>query len=344
MGVKISEIIPKREIKVETLAGKVLAVDSHNIIYQFLTTIRDRETGEPFHDSHGSVTSHLSGIFYRFTNLMQHGLKFIFVFDGKKPEFKEETIEERKRIKIEAQALLKKAVEENDYASIKRYGGASAYITKEIIEEAKTLLEVMGIPCIQGPSEGEAQAAVLTKGGDAYAVISQDMDTLLFGSPRLVRNLSTTGRRKMPQKNVWVKVEPELIELNALLQELKINREQLITMGILIGTDYNVGGVKGIGPVNALKLVKEYKTLEEVMKHVGWPYTIEAMDIFNFFIKPPVEEKYRIEFKKPDFDGIRKLLIDKHDFSDERVNSTLEKFEGIKKQKQQSSLGSWLKR
>ncbi len=287
MGVQISKIVPAKEIELQDLSGKRIGIDALNHCYQFLSIIRDRFTGEPLRDSHGNVTSHLSGVLYRTTSLIEAGVKPVYVFDGEVPEFKRKTVEERKMIREEARKKWEEAVSKGEEAKV--YAQAAVQFTDEMIEDVKKLLEYMGIPWIEGKSEGEAQLAFMTKKGDIWSSASQDWDTLLFGSPRLVRNLSITGKRKVPRKEVYIEIKPELIELDKLLSKLGITQKQLITIGILIGTDY-APGIKGVGPITALKLVKE-ESLKKILEKKKWESDVDPKEIFEFFLKPPVADK-----------------------------------------------------
>jgi len=247
----------------------------------------------------------------------------------------------REEMKKEAEEKMKEALEKGEEAI--KYAQATARVNEEIVEGAKKLLELMGIPVVQAPSEGEMQAAYIAKKGDAYASASQDYDSLLVGSPRLIRNLNITGKRKLPNKEVYIEVKPELIELEEVLKTLGITREQLIIIGILVGTDYNPEGVEGIGPKKALKLVKEKKTLENVLKEVEWKFDVRAEDIYNFFLNPPVTDDYKLEWKQPDEEGIIKFMVEEHDFSEERVRNGIEKLKQAFAKSQQKTLGSWFK-
>jgi flap endonuclease-1 len=336
MGVNLREIVTPEEIGMDSLAGKVIAIDALNIIYQFLSIIRDRFTGEPLKDSQGNVTSHLSGLFYRTTRMLESGITPVFVFDGKPPEFKQGVQLERHRIKEEAQAKLEEAIREGDREKIRLYAQQTSKVTDEMLREARHLLGAMGVQCVQGPSEGEAQAAYMSRRGLVYACGSQDWDSLLFGSERLIRNLASTGRRKLPGKETYVRVNPEMIDLIDTLSELAINQDQLITIGILVGTDYNPGGIKGIGPKKALQLVREKKTFENVMKGLDWHFDTPAEKIFNFFRSPPAED---VETRKgrPDAEKVKQILLG-HDFSPDRINRTLEKLTDARKSRDQSDL------
>ncbi len=339
MGVSLGKLVAAKEIELKSLAGKSIAIDAFNTIFQFLSIIRDRTTGEPLKDSKGRVTSHLSGILYRISSLLELGIKPVFVFDGKPPPFKRKTIEERERIKQEAEKKMKEAMERGE--EVMKYAQATSRLTNDMIEDSKALLGYMGIPWIQAPSEGEAQCCFMANRGDVNFTASQDYDSLLFGSPRLIRNLSISGRKKLPGKNVYYELKPELLELKAVLEELGITREQLIIIGMLVGTDYNMG-VNGVGPKKALKIVKESGSLETVMNGLTWTEDVDIREVFDFFINPPSSEDYKLEWKPPDADKIVKFMTDEHDFSRERMEKTLERIRSGQNKSGQGSLGKWL--
>ncbi len=342
MGVQISSIIPSKEIELSDLGGKKIAVDALNTLFQFLAIIRDRMTGEPLKDSKGRITSHLSGLFYRTSSLMEVGIKPVFVFDGKPPEFKRATLDEREAAKKVAERKWMEAVEKGE-AAIK-YAQAASRMTDEMLDSSKKLLDYMGIPHVQAPSEGEMQCAVMCKKGDVWSSASQDYDSVLDGSPKLVRNISITGRKKLPGKEVYIEVKPELIELKEVLSHLDITHEQLVILGILVGTDYNPNGVKGIGPKTALKMVKEHKTLDKVLENVEWTFDVDAHDIYEFFLKPSVTEDYKLEWKEPDKAKLMRFMVDEHDFSQERMEKVIDKLRENYNKSKQSSLGGWVKK
>lgn len=342
MGVKIGDIVPSKQIELVDLSGKIIAIDAFNSLYQFLSTIRDRETGQPLMDSKGRITSHLSGLFYRTVKYIENGIKPVYVFDGKPPDFKKRTIEERLERKKEAEEKWKEALDSGIEA--KTYAQAASRLTEDMIEDAKELLKLMGLPYVQAPSEGEAQCAYMARNGSAWAAGSQDYDSLLFGASRLVRNLSITGRRKLPKKEMYIEIKPELIELNTVLESLRISREQLIVIGILVGTDYNPDGIKGIGPKKALDLVRTYKTLDKIMKIVHWEHDVDPYEIFDFFLNPPVTDSYTIKFSLPDEEGIIKFMVEEHDFSEERVRKAIKILKDAQTKGRQTSLSSWFKK
>jgi len=329
VGVNFRELIPEAaKVVVEdlrSLRGKIVAIDGYNALYQFITAIRQPD-GTPLMDSQGRITSHLSGLFYRTINLVEAGIKPIYVFDGKPPELKAEEINRRRKIREDAAAKYEEALRKGDLEAARRYAMMSAKLTEDMVEDAKKLLEAMGIPYVQAPAEGEAQAAYIAKRGDAWASASQDYDSLLFGSPRLIRNLTITGKRKLPGKDVYVDVNPEVIELQKLLESLKITHEQLIDIAILIGTDYNPDGVKGIGVKKAYQLIKQYGSLEKIPKALLAGEDIdELLKIKQYFLSPPVTVDYVIKWNEPDPDKVKEILVEKHDFSLDRVENGIER-------------------
>jgi len=340
MGVDLGDV-PKKTAAIADLAGKKFAVDAYNTIYQFLSSIRGQD-GTPLMDNSGNVTGHLTGIFYRNMRLLENGVRPIYVFDGKPPDFKTGELNERKARKTEAEAKWKAALEKGNLEEARKAAQATSRLTQKMVGEAKELLAYMGIPVVESPSEGEAQASQMVIEGTADAVASQDMDCMLFGAPLLLRNLSVGGRRKLPGKQEWVDVQPEFISLDDVFSTLGVTRQQLIWMGILIGTDFDEG-VKGIGPKKALKIVKESRSLEEAAEKAG---ASDQMLLFqsveHFFLEPPVEKGVQVKYGKIDCDALVKFLCTKHDFSEERVRRTCESAE--KKMKDvgaQTKLGSW---
>lgn len=330
MGVNLRELIEESPaVKVindlRELKGKAVAIDAYNALHQFLAAIRQPD-GTPLMDSKGRVTSHLSGLFYRTINLIEYGLKPVYVFDGKPPELKAKEIAERTAIREESLRKYEVAIAEGRIEEARKYAQATGKLTTEMVEASRKLLDAMGIPYINAPSEGEAQAAHMARKGDVWASVSQDYDSLLFNTSRLLRNITISGKRKLPGKDVYVEIRPELIELDNLLKSLGITREQLIDIAILLGTDFNPDGVKGIGPKTALKLIKTYGTLDNAIKTLpNTKIDFNYEEIRKIFLNPPVTSTYTIKWGEPDAEAIKKILIDEHDFSEDRVNNAMER-------------------
>ncbi|MBR9692889.1 flap endonuclease-1 [Candidatus Woesearchaeota archaeon] len=343
MGVAITQLLEGQEISIEDLKGKVLAVDAFNMLYQFVTTIRMRD-GTPLKDSKGNITSHLIGLFSRTTSLMAQGLKLVFVFDGKAPELKKQERERRAKVKAEALQKFKEAEDAEDVEGMQKYAGRAAKLTTEMIQEAKDLLAALGVPVVQAPSEGEAQCAHMVKQGDAYAVVSQDADSFLFGATRVVRNLNLSGRRKKTNALAYETIKPELYTLDTTLKTLELTNEQLIILAILVGTDYNREGIKGIGPKKAKKLLDEHGTnYDALFAAVEWKthYDLDWKVLRDAFTKMPMIDDYELQWNAPNEAALRKLLVEDHDFSEERITTALKKLQESDAAKQKG-LGEFL--
>jgi len=342
MGVDLRELVHPVKITFSELAGKSIAIDGYNAIYQFLAIIRG-EAGEHLKDSSGRVTSHLSGLFYRNVNLMSLGIKPIYVFDGQPPELKRAEIERRRLAKVQAEALRQEAIERGDLASAKKYASATSYLKDYMIEDAKRILDLMGIPWLVAPSEGEATAAYMNRAGLVDAAASQDYDSLLFGAKVLIRNVTISGRRKLPNRNAYINVELERVQCDDVLRQLGITREQLVDIGILLGTDFNPEGFRGIGPAKALRLVKTYGSLEKIDTLSNELSAIDYQAIREIFLRPRVIESVEFDWRPIDEQGIEKFLCDEKDFSRERVRNALEKLKAAASRGTTEALDRWFK-
>ncbi len=342
MGVDLGELVEPEEISFDDLNDKEVAIDAMNTLYQFLSIIRQRD-GTPLKDSDGNVTSHLSGLFYRNINLLEKNIRPVFVFDGEMPDLKQKETSKRRKKREEAKKEWERLKEEGKISEAYSKATQSSKITRDMIEESKELLEAMGLPYVQAPSEGEAQAAYMASNNDneIYAVGSQDWDCLLFGAETMVRNLTSRKTRKTSAGN-RKKISTERIELETVLGELEVSREKLVWMGVLMGTDFNPDGVKGIGPKTALKLVKNYESLEKLLEDdkVEWESDNDPYIIRDFFMEPPVKTA-DYSFEEPDPERIKEILVEKHEFSEDRVNSGIEKLEKAMESRQ-SGLGSFV--
>ena len=336
MGLKLSKLVVKHQIKLESLRGRIIAIDAYNALYQFLALIRLRY-GVPLTDKYGRVTSHLNGLLFRTVRLVEAGIRPVYVYDGRPPQLKSKTLEERVEKKKEAEVKWKEAVAKGDLRDAWAKAVQTSRLTKSMAEDSKKLLNYMGIPWVQAPSEGEAQAAYMTQAGDVWASASQDYDSLLFGSSRLVRNLTITGKKFLRKTPGYYKLKPELIKLDETLRELDLTREQLVDMCILMGTDYNEG-VKGIGPVKAYKLIKKYGTLERVLEGESISLGADIDAIRNIFLNPPATADYELKWEDVDEDGLIEFLVEERGFQRERVKKAIERLRRARIKGKQSTL------
>ncbi len=342
MGVNLKELVFSKEIDLATLRNKKIAIDAYNTLYQFLSNIRQLD-GTPLMDSQGRITSHLVGLFFRTANLLMEGILPVFVFDGKPPEEKYNELEKRKKLKEEAKEKYEEAVLRKDLEAMKKYASRTSMLTSTMIEDAKRLISLLGCPIVQAPHEGEAQAAYMAKKGDVFAVSSQDYDALLFGAPVLIKNLALTGKRKLPNKPIYTEIKPEIIKLKDVLEKNDITQDQLIAIAIMVGTDFNPGGIKGIGVKKALNIVKNSKDLEEAFKKAEWDkhYNISWQHIFDIFKNMEVNEEYNLQWKEPDEEGIIQFLVHERSFSEERIKNYLSKIKKSKAARSQSTLSKF---
>jgi flap endonuclease-1 len=306
-------LVSPQQLPWETLSGRTLAVDGYNALYQFLATIRQAD-GRLFTDADGRVTSHLVGMLYRTASLLEHGVRPVWVFDGAPPARKSGTLAGRFRVKEKAEAQWQEALAAGDLETARRKASATSRLTREMVAEAIGVLDALGVPSVQAPSEGEAQAAQMAARGQVWASASEDYDSLLFGAPRLVRGLAARGGRTGSSG-------AQVIDRTELLTQLGIDGEELILLGILVGTDYN-DGVAGYGPKKALKLVKEHLGWEATVARVGLD-PAEANDVAELFRHPQVAEVALPAFHPPDPAKAIEVLVDRHGFSRERVEATI---------------------
>src|SRR5215475_3983070 len=324
MGVNLTPIIIKESLRLTDLRDRRLAVDGNGELYQFLALIRLRD-GTPLRDSKGRVTSHLSGLFYRTTRLISdYGLQLVYVFDGKAPALKVAEIAQRRAVKERYDAEHAQALAAGDLAKAYSKATMTSRLTREMTQEAHELLRLMGLPVMQAPSEGEAQASHIAASGNVWAAASKDYDCLLFGAPRLLRFLTISGKEFLPSNGTFRPIVPELINASALLKHYGITREQLVDLAILVGTDF-FAGIKGIGPKKALKLVKQFGSIDEMPAEIRGEVGPSLGEIRRIFLEPEVTEDYEIEFAKLDWDGIIHFLCDEREFSRERVTAALKR-------------------
>ena len=329
MGVDFGDSIPREKIQLEDISGWTLAVDGYNTLYQFLAIIRGMDGGH-LKDSQGRVTSHISGLFYRNVNLLELGMKLVYVFDGKPPDLKMEEIRRRSEQRREAKDQYLRALQSGDMTEARKFAEASTVLRRDMVSDAKQLLDAMGIPWVDAPSEGEAQASVMASEGTVKAVASQDHDSLVFGAPILVRNVTISGKRRLPSKGIVVNVVPERITLSAVLAATGLTREQLVDYAILLGTDFNPDGFEKVGPATALKYLKKYGRLEEIKELTEEMSGVDYQGIRKLYLDAPATKGVRPEWKQLDREKVISFLVGQHSFSRERVEAAISRVQKTK--------------
>ncbi|KAI9499913.1 Elongation of fatty acids protein 2 [Coemansia spiralis] len=325
-----------RTVEMQHLVGRKVAVDASTSLYQFLIAVRSE--GQNLTTSDGSTTSHLVGLLYRTSNMIESGLKPVYVFDGKPPVMKGYELNKRREKREKAEESLKNAQEEGDDEEMLKQMKRLTKVTPEINEQAKRLLKLMGIPYVTAPCEAEAECAALARAGKVWAAASQDMDTLLFGAPILLRNLTVPAARKLPI---------EEIHLDEVLKGLEFTQDQLIDMGIILGCDY-CDSIRGVGPKSGYELIREHKGIdgavkvEKVAKGVpeNWPFD-QVRELFRNADVSDCSEDFAWE--KPDTEGLVQFLVNEMEFSEQRVRSVAAKLEKAAGKGQQVRIDSFFK-
>ncbi|MEM2678031.1 MAG: flap endonuclease-1 [Thermofilaceae archaeon] len=340
MGSKLTPLIKPERIGLGGLEGRVLAVDALNAIYQFLALVRDGR-GEPLRNSRGQVTSHLVGLATRFSRLaFEHNCRFIFVSDGPPHPLKRAEIARRRELRERALEEYRRLIEAGEYEKAFSKAVVSATVDEWILGSSRKLLKLMGFPIVDAPHDAEAQAALIVSRGEAWAVASQDWDSLLYGAPRLVRYVTLTGFEWLPSKMAARKLEPELVELDRLLSSLQLTRRQLVEVAVLSGTDYNKG-VKGIGPKRAYKLIKLYGSLDRLPSRIRELLPANYREIVELFLNPPVREDYEIVYTEPQSEELYRFLVEENSFSHDRAELVIARLEKAWARARQSTLESF---
>jgi flap endonuclease-1 len=332
VGVVLTPIVTRDVIGLDELRGRTLAVDGNGELYQFLALIRLRD-GTPLHDSRGRVTSHLAGLFYRVTRLIaEHDVHLTFAFDGAPPPLKAREVARRRSIRARFEEERAQALARGDAAAAYAKATMTSRLTREMVAEARELLRLLGVPTVQAPSEGEAQAAhMAARSPVVWAAASKDYDALLFGAPRLVRFLTISGKEFLPSQGAFRPIVPEVLELDRLLDAWRIDRAGLVDLALLVGTDFN-DGIKGVGPKKALKLVQQHGRIEHMPSAIrdalGDPLLVaEARRVY---LSPAVTDSFNVVPFPPDRDGIVRFLCDEREFSHERVCAALDRAFGVR--------------
>jgi len=340
MGVNLTPIIKWHNLTLKDLSGRMLAVDANNAIHQFLSITRMPD-GSPFTDPSGTVTSHLIGLLFRSTRLISdYSIGLVFIFDGQPPGLKRLEIEKRRAAREKAEMERNEALRKGDLHTAFSKAVMTGRLTKDMINDAKQLLQYLGIPYVQAPSEAEAQAAHMAAKGDVWATNSQDYDSILFGTPRLVRYVTIQGREYLPSKRTSRPLKPQLIETEDLMSALSLSREQLIDTAILVGTDFNKG-ITGIGPKTALKLLQKHGTIENLPEDIRRKTSDNLREVREIFLNPHVTEQFSTTPSPLQERELYDFLCNQKNFTRSKVTTAIQR---LKKVQAQSNLLQWAER
>ncbi len=334
MGVKLQEIIAREEIEFQKLAGKIIAIDAPNIImslFNFARKNSDGSLGGLILDRTQRPISHLYNLLYRVNFLYSKNMVPIFVFDGKVSKLKRVITKDQLKDFLFTKKWYEKAIKEGRRSVAREIALSKEYMWQNILEESKQLLGALGVPYIEAPGSAESQCAYLVKKRIAQFSNSQDFDSLLFGCPHLIQNLSKSLRRKVQGKWRYEKIVPMVTNLQKSLKLLGISIFQLVDLSLLIRTDY-FSGIKGIGPKKGLKYIKQHKTIEKVIFHEKDKFDFNKLtkniirEVRKIFLLPDVNEADNQFFWNPPHKSkIKNLLCEEHHLNEERVSNNIDK-------------------
>ncbi|XP_072885556.1 flap endonuclease 1 isoform X1 [Hemitrygon akajei] len=336
----IGDVAPAavKEQQMKSYFGRKVAIDASMSIYQFLIAVR--QDGNVLQSEDGETTSHLMGMFYRTIRIIENGIKPVYVFDGKPPQLKAGELSKRSERRAEAEKQLANAQETGDTENIERFNKRLVKVTQQHNDECKRLLRLMGVPYIEAPCEAEASCAALVKAGKVYAVATEDMDALTFGTSILLRHMTASEAKKLPIQE---------FHLNKVLQEAGLTQEQFVDLCILLGSDY-CETIRGVGPKRAIDLIRQHKSIEEIVKHIDTSkYTLPEDWMYKearqLFLEPEVVQAESVDLKwtEPDEEQLVAFMCGEKQFSEDRIRSGAKKLQKSRQGSTQGRLDDFFK-
>ncbi|CAA0816570.1 Flap endonuclease 1 [Striga hermonthica] len=325
MGIKgltklLADNAPKamKAQKFESYFGRKIAIDASMSVYRFLIVLGRRGT-QMLTNEAGEVTSHLQGMFGRTVQLLEAGIKPVYVFDGMPPDLKKNELAKR----VSNSLILPLPLQTGNIEDIEKFSKRTVKATEKHYEDCKRLLRLMGVPVIEAPCEAEAQCSALCKAGKVYAVASEDMDTLAFGAPRFVRHFMDSS---------WKRIHVMEFELIKVLEELNLTMDQFIDLCILSGCDY-CESIRGIGGITALKQIRQYGSIEGIMENLNhkryqipdeWTY-MESRSLFKEPLVLTEDHQLELKWTDPDEDGLISFLVNENAFNKDRITQSIER-------------------
>ncbi len=311
------------EVSFDSLEGSTVAVDAHNWLYRYLTTTVKWTNDSAYTTTDGTEVANLIGIVQGLPKFFAHDLTPIFVFDGAVTDLKADEIAERKEQREQYEEQLEAAREEGDPVAVARLESRTQRLTETILETTRELLELLDVPIVEAPAEGESQCAHMARQGTVDYAGTEDYDALLFGSSYTLRQLTSKG-------------DPELMDFEKTLTTHDITWEQLVDIGLLCGTDFN-DGITGIGPKTGVKLIREHGNINAVLEHRG--EDIPHVDrLRELFLQPNVRDVTVATELNPDVAAAREFVIDQWEVSADEVERG---FERIEETLVQTGLDNW---
>ncbi|MFW6317093.1 MAG: flap endonuclease-1 [Halorubrum sp.] len=312
-----------RDVTFEEIAGSVVAVDAHNWLYRYLTTTVKWTADEKYTTVDGLEVANLIGVVQGLPKFFEHDLVPVMVFDGAVTDLKADEVADRRQKREGAEERRSAAVDRGDAIEAARLDARTQRLTDTIQETTRELLRLLDVPIVEAPAEGEAQCAHMAATGTADHVGSEDYDALLFGAPTTLRQLTSKG-------------DPELMDLAATLEGLGLDRQGLVDVAMLCGTDFNEG-VHGVGPKTAVTAVKEHGDLWGVLDARGVEIP-NAAEIRELFMHPPATDVDVDTEVNPDVEAARAYVVDEWGVAADEVERG---FERIRESQVQTGLDRW---
>jgi flap endonuclease-1 len=311
------------EVPFSELTGSVVAVDAHNWLYRYLTTTVKWTSEHKYTTDDGTEVANLIGVVQGLPKFFEHELTPVFVFDGAVTDLKSDEIEKRREQREQYEDDLEDARERGDDIAIARLESRTQRLTDTIVETTRELLELLDVPVVDAPAEGESQCAAMARDGTVDYAGTEDYDALLFGAPLTLRQLTSKGN-------------PELMDFEETLATHDLTWEQLVDAALLCGTDFN-DGISGIGPKTAVSLLHEHGDLWGVLEARG--EHIEGADrLRSLFLDPAVTEVSVDTDVQPDVGAAREFVVDRWGVDADEVERG---FERIEESMVQTGLEEW---
>ena len=311
------------EIPFENLSGSVVAIDAHNWLYRYLTTTVKWTNDAAYTTADGTEVANLIGVVQGLPKFFEHEMTPVFVFDGAVTELKDAEVAKRREQRERYEDDLEAARERGDSIAVARLESRTQRLTDTIVETTRELLDILDVPIVDAPAEGEAQCAHMARTDVVDYAGTEDYDALLFGSPLTLRQLTSKG-------------DPELMDFDATLEKHDLSWEQLVDVAILCGTDFNEG-ISGIGPKTAVKLLHEHGDLFSVLD--AREETIEHADrLRTLFLDPAVVDVDPETSVDPDLPAARAYVTEEWGVDPDEVERG---FERIEESLVQTGLDNW---
>lgn len=324
MGIKgLTHLVKKnspdsiKHIGLYTMKDKRVAIDTSIFLYKSLMNVRSK--GDYLRNKDGKVVSHIQGLYYKTNQYLSFGITPIFIFDGKPPVEKSDCLKERIKKVEECKAKMELTENTEEKKALEK---GTIRIKKEYIDDLKHLFSIMGVSYIHAPGEAEAYASELCRVGYVDGVITEDMDTLSYGCPQLLRSCIDKSIKR-----------PEVVtsfDFQQILSDFQMTHDQFIDMCILCGCDY-CPTIPKVGPVRAMKYIQKYKNIENLIES-GEKITIPeefkskyqvSRELFKIFSGKIDLDNLPIHESEYDSEKIYNYLVNECSMNAKRIQNSL---------------------